>query len=58
MADVIAAMFLLLGILLVFLIFISAELKDSLINYLDAKAEELRARADSIRKEAKKNDEE
>ena len=51
MADVIAAMFLLLGILLVFLIFILAELKDSLINYLDAKAEELRARADSLRKQ-------
>ena len=41
-----------LGMLLCFLMFLVVVLRDSLSKYLDAKASELRARADSIRKEA------
>ena len=51
MIDFLEIVLAILGMLLCFLMFLVVVLRDSLSNYLDAKASELRARADSIRKE-------
>ena len=45
MVDFLEVIFAILGMLLGFLMFLVVVLRDSLSNYLDAKAEELRARA-------------
>ena len=52
MVDFLEVVLAILGMLLCFLMFLVVVLRDSLSKYLDAKASELRARADSIRKEA------
>ena len=51
MVDFLEVIFAILGMLLSFLMFLVLVLRDSVMNYLEAKASELRARADSIRKE-------